>query len=60
MKPYSNLEIQVGNRELEQRLICDGNVYCFGLHIVYCGSILWDATTVDYVKAKTVHVAFAD
>ena len=24
------------NRELKQRLICDGNVCCFGLHIVYC------------------------
>ena len=32
-------------RALKQRLIYDGYVYCFGLHIVYRGIILRDATS---------------
>ena len=45
---------------LAQRLICDGYVYFSDVHIVYHGSILQDATMVDYVNIREVHVAVAD
>ena len=47
-------------RGLAERLFCDGYVYFSDVHIVYHGSILQDATMVDYVNIREVHIAVAD